>query len=86
MEPGLFVDLSSPITKIKTIIYTQMEIKIHRMNLGENSCELFIRVYDATKENEKAFWYLLEAQEYKNWVSDEYIVNWVKEKLKNEVF
>lgn len=86
MESGFFVDLSSPITKIKTIVYTQMEIKILRINLGENNCELFVHVYDATRENEKAFYYLLEGQEYKSWVSDEYVINWVKEKLKNELF
>ncbi len=86
MEPGLLVQLSSPITKIKTIVYTQFEINILRIGLGENLCELFVRVYDATKENEKAFSYLLEGQEYKYWSSDEYVVNWVREKLKNELF
>lgn len=86
MEPGLLVQLSSPITKIKTIVYTQMEIKILRMNLGQDNCELFVQVFDATKENEKAFYYLLDGQEYKYWSSDEYVVNWVREKLKNELF
>lgn len=86
MESGFFVELSSPITKIKTIVYTQIEIQILRINLGQNNCEFLIHVYDATKENQKAFYYLLEGQQYKDWTTDEYIINWVKEKLKNEMF
>jgi len=78
--------LSSPITKIKTIVYTQFEMRIHHFTLGQNSIEIEIRVYDETKENEKIFCYLLQGEEYGHWTTDEYIINWVKDKLKNEVF
>lgn len=85
MEQGSIYDIS-PITKTKTIVYSKMEIRIIRMNFGLNSCELEVHVFDDTRENEKIFSYLMDGTNYLEWTTDNYLVNWIKNKLRDEVF
>lgn len=86
MEQPNYIPLSSSITKIKTIVYTKMEIKMLRHSLGENQCEFQVIVYDETSEYLKYFCYALTGQEYLNWTTDEYLINWVQQKLRYETF
>jgi hypothetical protein len=85
MEQGTIYDIS-PITKIKTIVYNKMEIKVLRINFGSNSAELEVKVYDEMRESEKIFTYLVSGPDYLNWSTDSYICNYVKHKLTNENF
>ena len=43
------------ITKIKTIEYTQMTIKIVNHNIGDNCAVIQINIYDSILENMKIF-------------------------------
>ena len=81
-----YIDLLSPITKIKTIVYTKMEITMLRHALGTNECELQVDVYDDTMEYRKIFVYNMSGAEYLNWTSDNYLINWIQNKLRNEIF
>ena len=85
MEQGYILDIS-PITKVKTIVYSKIEIKINRLNFGQNSCEIYVRVFDDNGENEKIFIYLISGTDYLEWTTDNYLINWVKSKLRCEVF
>lgn len=75
-----------PITKIKTIVYTQMEIKILHLAFPENTAEIQVIVYDAQKEYSKSFVYGLIGDDYSKWTDDSYLVQYVKGKLKTETF
>lgn len=75
-----------PIEKIKRITYTKMEIKILNMPFGDNSCEIQVLVYDDNMDNLKSFCYLITGADYLNWTTDNYVINWVKSKLKQEIF
>lgn len=86
MEQANLINLNSPITKIKTLVYTKMEIKMLRHTLGENQCEFQIVVYDETCEYPKYFVYAMSGIDYLNWTTDNYLINWVQNKLKNEIF
>jgi hypothetical protein len=85
MEQGYILNID-PITKIKTIVYTQMEIRINKINFGENSSEINVRVFDDSGENYKIFNYLISGVDYLEWTTDNYIINWVKNKLRSENF
>lgn len=63
-----------------------MEIKMLRHVLGENQCEFQVVVYDETSEYIKYFCYALTGREYLLWESDSYLINWIQNKLKNEIF
>lgn len=79
-----FIDLISPITKVKTIVYTKMQIKILHHILGNNECELQVEIYDDTFEYKKIFTYLMSGVNYLEWSSDSYLINFVQSKLRNE--
>lgn len=81
-----FLPLNSPITKQKTIVYTKMTITMLRHVLGENQCEIEVSVYDDACEYKKIFTYLLSGTDYLNWTTDNYLMNWVSLKLRNEIF
>ena len=81
-----FITLNSPITKVKTIVYTKMEIKIMHHILGNNECEIEVNVYDDTCEYKKIFTYLMTGTDYLNWTTDNFLVNWVQNKLRQEIF
>lgn len=85
MEEGAFIPIS-PITKIKTIVYTQMEVKILRLHISKNMAEIIVNVYDETKQNVKHFVYAMSGTDYLNWTTDNYLINWCQNKLRNEVF
>lgn len=84
MEQGYTIEIS-PITKTKTIVFTQMEIKV-RMNFGQNSCIVHVVVFDEPKENYKMFEYVMDGTAYLEWTTDNYLINWVKNKIRCEVF
>lgn len=81
-----FIDLKSPIEKQQTIIYSKMEIKLVRHVLGRNECELEVVVCDDEYKFIKIFTYLLSGYEYNNWTDDSYLINYVQQKLKYEMF
>lgn len=74
------------ITKVKTICYSQMTIRIIEMIFGDNSATIQVCLYDDLKENSKSFVYVISGTDYLNWTTDNYIINWVKSKLKLENF
>lgn len=76
----------SPITKIQTIVYTQMEINILNLAFGENQCDIQVIVYNDTKEFSKSFVYAITGTSYLEWSSDNYIINFCKTKLSSENF
>lgn len=86
MEQPNYINLLSPITKIKTIIYNKMEIKMLRHTLGVNECEFQVIVYDETNEYLKYFVYALTGVDYLNWTTDNYLITWVQNKLSKENF
>ncbi len=81
-----FISLNSPITKVKTIVYTKMEIKIYNHILGNNECEIQVDIYDDNCEYKKIFTYLMSGIDYLNWTTDNYLINWINTKLRNENF
>lgn len=85
MNPN-YINLTSPITKIKTIVYTKMSIQTLYHILGNNQCEFKVEVQDESGENIKTFYYLMSGVDYLNWTTDNYLINWVQNKIKNEVF
>lgn len=85
MEQGTIYDIS-PITKTKTIVYTKMEVKVLRINFGSNTAEIEVNVYDDSRENQKVFIYVIDGTNYLEWTTDNYLTNWIKNKLRDEVF
>ena len=63
-----------------------MEIKIMHHILGNNECEIEVNVYDDTCEYKKIFTYLMTGTDYLNWTTDNFLVNWVQNKLRQEIF
>lgn len=83
MNNSNFIQIS-PITKVKTITYTQIQINIISHIFGSNECEILVNVCDDNKEYNKQFSYLISGTDYLNWTTDNYIINWVMSKLKLE--
>lgn len=81
-----FINLTSPITKVKTIVYTKINIQILNHILGNNECEIQVEVYDDTCEYKKIFTYLMSGTDYLNWSTDNFLINWVQNKLRQEIF
>jgi hypothetical protein len=74
----------SPITKTKKIIYCKYQILIDRLYFGENKADIRVILADETEENIKEYYYLISGTDYLEWTTDNYLVNWVKNKLRNE--
>lgn len=81
-----FINLTSPITKVKTIVYTKITIQILNHILGNNECEIQVEVYDDTCEYRKIFVYLMSGTDYLNWTTDNFLINWIQNKLRQEIF
>lgn len=80
------IPLNSPITKVKTIVYTQIEIRILNFILGNNECEIQVLVYNEDKTEMKSFVYLITGATYLDWNTDLFIYTWVQNKLRQEIF
>lgn len=76
----------SPITKIKTIVYSKYKIIITHVYFGENKADVKVIIADETEENEKEIDYQLSSLEYLNWTSDSSLREIIKQKLRNEIF
>lgn len=74
-----------PITKIKTIVYTQFKMEILNMNFN-NSVTIQVQVLDDVKEYSKTFIYDLTSDEYESWKSDEDLLLIIKNKIRYENF
>lgn len=79
-----FILLNSPITKQKTIIYTKINIQVLNHILGNNECDIQVEVFDDSCEYKKTYYYLLSGTDYLNWTTDNFLINWVQNKLRNE--
>lgn len=75
-----------PITKIKTIVYTKMEIKLLHLAFGENIAEIQVIVYDDTLQYTKSYVYPLTDKDYTEWTSDEWLIKYIRNKLRLETF
>lgn len=76
----------SPITKIKTIVYSKYKIVIEKIYFGENKADIYVILVDETEENMKEFYYTLTNVEYLNWSTDSSLREIIKQKIRNEVF
>jgi hypothetical protein len=76
----------SPITKVKTIIYSKYRILIDRIYFGENKADVRIIVCNEDETENKEFNYTLTSIEYLQWISDSSLREIIKQKLRNEIF
>ena len=76
----------SPITKVKTIVYSKYRILIEKVYFGENKADVRVIVADETEENLKEFNYTLSSLEYLQWVSDSSLREIIKQKIRNETY
>lgn len=83
MDCGVSIDLDSPITKIKTIVFTKIEIKVMSINLN-NSANIQVIIFNDDKSEYKIFNYIIDGIAYLDWTTDNYLYTWVKNKIKNE--
>lgn len=76
----------SPISKTKTIVYCKYKIIIDKLYFGENKADIRVILADEIEENIKEFFYLISGTDYLEWTTDNYLINWIKNKLRNENF
>jgi hypothetical protein len=76
----------SPITKINTIVYVKYKIEINKIYFGENRADVSVVVSDEAESNIKQIYYEIKGTDYINWSGDDYLTNWIKNKLRDEVF
>jgi hypothetical protein len=80
-----FVEIS-PITKVKTIIYTKMQVVVQDLYIGNNSATLKVILWTEMQDEIREFYYSMTLDEYKQWTTDDFILQWVKDKLRFENF
>lgn len=76
----------SPISKTKIIIFNKYKILIDKIYFGENKADIRVILADESEENIKEFLYTISGTDYLNWTVDNYIITWVKSKLRLESF
>lgn len=76
----------SPIKKVQTIEYVKYKMDITRLYLGENKADISVMVSNSDESQCKIFYYVIEGVDYLNWSSDSFIREWVKQKIRNEIF
>lgn len=75
----------SPITKTDTIIYSKCRIYVDELILNTKA-KLRVVVINENDTKAKTFIYEMTQQEYSRWMTDDYVIEWVKSKLREEIF
>jgi hypothetical protein len=75
----------SPITKINTIVYSKCKIHVEELILN-TSAKFRVVVFNAEDTECKTFILDMTQEEYKLWLEDDYLIEWVKQKLRLESF
>lgn len=80
-----FIEIS-PITKLKTITYTKMQVVVQDIFIGENRAIIKVILWTDLQDEIKEFYYEITDDAYKSWNDDTFILKYVKDKLKLESF
>jgi hypothetical protein len=75
----------SPITKINTIVYSKCRIYIDELILNTKAT-IRVVVHNNEDTESKTFVYEMTQQEYQRWLTDDYLIEYIKNKLRDEVF
>ena len=67
--------------KTKTINMNKARIWVSQIKLFENAF-IDVRLLDDNGSVQECHLFILEHDEYKEWKEDQYLIDWVKEKLK----
>ena len=78
-----FIEIS-PITKVKTIVYTKMQIVVENIQVGDNVANIKVILWTEAQDEIREFMYVIQGEEYKQWQDDIYLIQYVKGKLRNE--
>jgi hypothetical protein len=76
-----YFDLDEPITYTRTAIKFSVVITSVYLNI---SCRICVTLYDSQGCGIDSRLYTLEGQEYTDWTSDQYIIDYVQKKLNEE--
>jgi hypothetical protein len=79
-----FVEIS-PITKLKTVVYTKIQIDAS-MRVGDNYALLKVLLFTDIQDELKELTYEISGDDYKQWTDDAYLIQFVKNKLRYESF
>lgn len=80
-----FVEIS-PITKMKTLVYTKMQIVVQDIYVGQNTANIKIILWTELQDEIREFFYEINGDDYKNWTGDDYLLQWCKNKIRGEMF
>ena len=80
-----FIEIS-PITKIKTVVYTKMLVNIQDVWVGKNMATVKVSLCTELHDDLREFIYEIAGEDYKQWTDDAYLVAFVKNKLRFETF
>lgn len=80
-----FIDIS-PITKLKTVVYTKMQVTVQDLCVGQNAATIKVTLWTELQDEIKEFYFEIQADDYKQWTDDIFLLNWVKAQLKNQIF
>ena len=80
-----FIEIS-PITKLKTVVYTKMQVIVQDIFIGENRAIIKVILWTDLQDEIKEFYYEIADDAYKSWNDDTFILKYVKDKLKLESF
>lgn len=80
-----FIEIS-PITKIKTIVYSKMQVVVEEVFVGQNSAIIKVILWTEIQDELREFIYEINGDDYKNWKDDDYLLLWCKNKIRGEMF
>jgi hypothetical protein len=80
-----FIEIS-PITKLKTVVYTKMQVLVQDLCVGQNAATIKVILWTELQDEIKEFYFEIQGDEYKQWTDDLFLLNWVKAQLKNQIF
>ena len=76
----------SPITKVKTIVYSKMQVIVENISVGENQATIKVCLWSELQDELREFTYTMKDTNYTAWTTDDFLIDWVKGKLKFETF
>lgn len=80
-----FIDIS-PITKLKTVVYTKIQVVVQDLCVGQNTATIKVTLWSDLQDEIKEFYFEISGDDYKQWTDDTFLINWVKTQLKNQIF
>ena len=79
-----FIALNTPITKRKIEHYTQFKLNVIRIDLN-SSAQVSALLFDDNQQLLANHLLTIDGEDYQNWVNDAWLIEWVQEKLINEI-